>query len=288
MRCTELFRGKSCLASLLQFIFGCAINHVSLGGMLFNNKPRTGRAGPTSSHAGQETSKRFFRLTVWCRVWEGTYCPSRLNLPRHHFFCACRFPSPLHFQLQKERGAVPMIAQQPSRPATLPFPLRTFPHLERKFSASHDRGSTDVFSPEFSVAERARRKLELISLQRRLAQARFQELIPASLELLDRLADHRGLVIHVDPVHVWAKVETPSPWLLQEGIPWPIEVLFFECDGGVSHVIVEPLVLPLLKSLERGTQKVRNILQGLNDRQREAMLRALRRLGELKIVAFAD
>lgn len=99
------------------------------------------------------------------------------------------------------------------------------------------------------VCLQSRCSVEYITVKKRLAQARFAELLERSVEQLPRLLHSSRLMVTLNPAHIWATLETHS--LLDDGEPLPAQVLFYAGNDQVEAVVVDPEVYEVLKLLQR-------------------------------------
>lgn len=161
---------------------------------------------------------------------------------------------------------------------------------------------------DFIVCQRARQAVEFVALARRLAHARFQLLLKSSCvasvpdtrpvpdlterwrkrpgysHLREELELNRRLTVHLNPVHVWATLETPA--LLEEGEPVPATVLFFPVGDEVRSAVVDEEVQQLVQALAHGPRRVKQIAQR-TELPVEIVIDLLTELAELGLVGLS-
>ena len=100
------------------------------------------------------------------------------------------------------------------------------------------------------TCQRARHALEAEARRRRPEHLRFQELWSVAAALAEDLDENPGLRLHLNPLRVWARLETAA--LLEGQAEPPQDVLFFARKESVAVAVVEPAAWPLVQQLWAG------------------------------------
>jgi hypothetical protein len=138
---------------------------------------------------------------------------------------------------------------------------------------------------DYVRCQQSRNVVEFVAVMRRLSHVRFQELLSMNEQLLGELETNPGLVVHLNPIHVWSRFETRA--LLEDEDSVPASVLFFPVGSEIRTVAIEPEAEELIQTLERaGAMRVKD-LKKLWPKEEHAMLRELlTELAEMGVVAL--
>lgn len=128
------------------------------------------------------------------------------------------------------------------------------------------------------------RSVESAALSRRLAYARYMEMLRRTPAAISRLNSRSRYSIRLNPVHVWAAVESRVD---PGGSGDSSCVLFYQVGKEVHTAILTDDVQHFVRSLERQDIKTARLLRGLDEEQVDAVLSILKQLAELKIIAIA-
>ncbi|WP_437226804.1 hypothetical protein SH661x_000022 [Planctomicrobium sp. SH661] len=130
----------------------------------------------------------------------------------------------------------------------------------------------------------AHRAVETAALQKRLAHARFTELLKKSQTQIPTLTRRSKVTLRLNPVHVWATFQTRV--LLNPESEVPACALFYQVGREVQTAVLNGHLLELVQMLEEGSLKVSSLFAHLHPHLADDVWKALLRLIELKIVAF--
>ncbi|WP_437191231.1 hypothetical protein [Planctomicrobium sp. SH527] len=110
----------------------------------------------------------------------------------------------------------------------------------------------DLFAP---------RSVELLSLQKRLEHARFEELSSRPVGWKQRILSSRTLVI-LNPSHLWAA----PPAATDSNMEYSHldELLYYQVSGEIRMAAVEATLAPLIKALSRGPVSSRAFVRQLD------------------------
>ncbi len=134
------------------------------------------------------------------------------------------------------------------------------------------------------VCQQSRHSVEFVAVRQRLAHARFQELLSNNRRLLAQLGRNRTITIHLNPVHVWATLETHV--LLHEAATIPATVLFYPVGENIEGAVVEADIIPLLQHLNRRPSRLDQLSSTLPAYDRHDLIDILQELANLGIVAL--
>lgn len=112
-----------------------------------------------------------------------------------------------------------------------------------------DRTDLTDEQQDYVTSQRSRYAVEFVAVKQRLAHVRFQRLLSASASRHDELLSNRRLMLHLNPIHVWATFETRV--LLDNEVSIPAPVLFYAVGREVRSAVIEPYAGVLLRDLER-------------------------------------
>jgi hypothetical protein len=98
------------------------------------------------------------------------------------------------------------------------------------------------------ACQRARFAVEQLGRARRREHLRFQELWSVSGALAEELDLNRALHVHLNPLRVWSRFETPA--LLGGAADPPADVLFFAVRSSVSTAVLAHAGQELVRVLE--------------------------------------
>ncbi|MCA8992172.1 MAG: hypothetical protein KDA88_09355 [Planctomycetaceae bacterium] len=135
------------------------------------------------------------------------------------------------------------------------------------------------------VCQQSRYTVEFVAVKKKLAHARFQELLSNNRRLAKELGHNRKLTIHLNPVHVWTTLETRV--YLDEYSTIPATVLFYPVNAGVEGAVVEEDVVPLLKQLSRRPCKFDDLVGTMPHYDRDDLIDIVAELVQLGVVALA-
>lgn len=145
------------------------------------------------------------------------------------------------------------------------------------------RADLDPELRDLAVCLHARRTVEFVAVQRRLAEARFDELCERS-QPITQLPHQPGLKAHLNPVHVRATLMTKL--LLDEETLVPALVLFYQVGRMVHTAVIDADARLLLDQLEQGPLDVSELLFGLDAEERGETLDILQHLADYRIIAL--
>jgi hypothetical protein len=141
-----------------------------------------------------------------------------------------------------------------------------------------------VEQQDYLTCLQSRQAVEFIRLKRWLAHVRFQALLSASEESVDQFATSRRMVVHLNPIRVWATFE--SHVLLESDTPVPANVLFFPVGDEIRTAVVDAFAEQLILRLEEaGPLGLRALLRGLPADSRHRTTTLLAELLQVGIIA---
>lgn len=147
-----------------------------------------------------------------------------------------------------------------------------------------DQSSVDAEQRDLLLCLYSRRAVETAALHKRIAHARFMELLIQTPERLQKLTFQSPYGIRLNPVHVWATFQTRV--LLGERNRIPACALFYQVGQDVRTAILKEDVLPLVRTLEQRDLRIADLFVQLTPEQSEEMLAVLRHLADLQIIAI--
>jgi hypothetical protein len=103
---------------------------------------------------------------------------------------------------------------------------------------------------DYLACQRARHAVEFAARTNRHAHLRFQELWSVAGRLSEELGTNPGLRVHLNPLRVWSRFETPA--LLGGAAAPPADVLFFAVRSSVSTAVLDAGGQELVRALEAG------------------------------------
>lgn len=147
------------------------------------------------------------------------------------------------------------------------------------------QSSLDPEEREILIDLYLERSIESTALSRRLSYARYMEMLERTPEAINRLTPESRYSIRLNPVHVWAAVESRVNHGGDRGDSSC--VLFYQIGKEVHTAILADDIQHFVRSLERQDINVSRLLNGLHEVEADAVLSILKQLAELKIVAIA-
>lgn len=155
---------------------------------------------------------------------------------------------------------------------------------ERFMTWLEDREYVNPEQRDLLLCLYSRRAVETAALHKRLAHARFSELLVRTPALLKTLTPLSAETIRLNPVHIWAIMQTRV--LLDEESDLPAHVLFYQIGDEVSTAILRGDVLPLVRMLEHRDVKVSELFRDMTFDQEDRLMDLLHQLAEMKIIAI--
>ncbi len=133
----------------------------------------------------------------------------------------------------------------------------------------------DLFTP---------RSVELLSLQKRLEHARFEELSSRPVGWKQRILSSRTLVL-LNPSHLWAAPPAPTDSSMEYS--HFDELLYYQVAGEIRMAAVESALVPLIKALSRGPVSSRAFVRQLDSSGCKDWCVHLKSLLESKVLAIS-
>jgi len=165
--------------------------------------------------------------------------------------------------------------------------------------ASHAETDTDQFmawlqdQDRMSAEQRdlllclySRRAVEAAALHKRIAHARFEELLTRTPRRMSAISSDSRMALRLNPVHIWATLQTRA--LLGRNAEVPTCVLFYQVGRDVRTAILKDDVLPLVRMLEHHDVPLSVIFADLDPQQTEQVTSLVRHLINLQIVALVS
>jgi len=171
--------------------------------------------------------------------------------------------------------------------------------------ASYDTGASDGecmlkwmeqtmdLSPEqcdHIACQRARHALEDVARKMRVPHIHFQEILGMAETVGDDLEGNPNLRVHLNPIRVWSRFETPV--LLDEDAEVPADVLFFPVGSDIRTAVLEDSGRLRVEVLEQlGACSFERWAEELDDREgmevdREELIAFAKDLAEMGLLAF--
>ena len=148
-----------------------------------------------------------------------------------------------------------------------------------------ERQSLSGFDQDIVRSLYSQHAVEQLSLQKRLAQARFEALVAEHCSNRPLAWKPSHTRVHLNPIHIWARLETRL--LLDEEVTVPATVLFYRDGHQVRTAVIERDEERLLKMLERKPLKLAEVLECDDQEEQGELLDMLRQLQELHLVALS-
>lgn len=147
------------------------------------------------------------------------------------------------------------------------------------------QSSLDPVEREILIDLYLERSIESTALSRRLAYARYMEMLERTPAATLRLTAESRYSIRLNPIHVWAAVESRVNHGGDRGESSC--VLFYQVGKEVHTAILTDDVQHFVRSLERQDLNVSRLLNAFHEDHADTILTTLKLLAELKIVAIA-
>jgi hypothetical protein len=135
------------------------------------------------------------------------------------------------------------------------------------------------------VCVQSRYTVEFVAVKQRLAHARFQELRSNNTRLLKELSRSSRITVELNPVHVWATLETHV--FLDDEATIPATVLFYGVEESVEGAVIEVDLIPLIQQLQRRSGNISSLQKALPQYTRQEVLDIVGELARLGIVALS-
>jgi hypothetical protein len=146
-------------------------------------------------------------------------------------------------------------------------------------------GGADAGAREEYVEAVAGQPAQALSVQKQVAQARFERVTRRGQFTRPLLRAGQDLRVQLNPAHVGASVTSDGG--LSEGPAAPERVIFYQLDGSTRGAAVDADVERLLRKLHSGPRRVSQLLQQLALEQRGEALEVLEELSTLGVIAVS-
>ncbi|WP_437186955.1 hypothetical protein SH668x_000328 [Planctomicrobium sp. SH668] len=130
----------------------------------------------------------------------------------------------------------------------------------------------------------SRRAVEITVLQRRLAHARFAFRSQTSPTHLETAPERSRAEVFLNPVHVWATLETGA--MVPEYTKLPATILFFQLENEVRTVVLDAEAEHLLRYLDGKSIRLGTLFRKVKGYQYDRMVTMLRSLVSQGIIAI--
>lgn len=129
-----------------------------------------------------------------------------------------------------------------------------------------------------------RRAVEFLALKRRVAHVRFQESLSMNEVLLPELESNSRLTVHLNPIHVWSRLETNPE--SSDGAA-PPAVVVYPVGPDIRTVAIDPEAERLIRILERHSiMRIKDLRKQFARGEQLALLVLLHELAEAGLIAL--
>jgi hypothetical protein len=137
---------------------------------------------------------------------------------------------------------------------------------------------------DYLTCQRSRHAIEFVAFRKRLAHLRFQQLLSQPADGTASLNGRTTVVLHLNPVHVWATYDTHV--LLEPDAVVPATVLFFPVGDEIRTLTMSDEAADLVRRLEyAGPTPIRELIAWSTRKVREQRLAMIRLLADRGLVA---
>jgi hypothetical protein len=135
------------------------------------------------------------------------------------------------------------------------------------------------------ACERCRFLVEQRARRNRARFVYFQDLLSVTPTLAEELDRSGHLMVHLNPIHIWARFETSE--LLGDAEELPAVVLFFPVGQAVSTAVLDPLGRALVEELSELSPCTLDAWSSLGRRaERDDLVVLIRNLAQMGLVAL--
>ncbi len=140
---------------------------------------------------------------------------------------------------------------------------------------------------DYVACQRARHAVEAAGRMNRVGHIEFQELVRRAVRLADELESNADLEVHINPIHAWARFQTPA--LLGGLAEAPADVLFFAAGSDIGTAVLEPAARRAVRQLaESGPWTIDSWACLTEHADRDELIKLCRDLAQIGLVAFVN